>query len=256
MVRRLNSVLGSYSHRLPILGSLLIHAALLGWLMLVHPTSVRSVPDQPIEIVFEAASEPEPDPMPSVDATPDLLPEPGAPEPTAEPSAEPAPEPNKQSPTLAPPALPPSLVIPSPPRPKPVAVRPPRPASPAASAALVPNGQPVMTAPPVAAPPATPPVATAADPGWRIALGGWLAAHKRYPERARQRGDEGTVGVRFTVNAAGRVLDVAVTSSSGSALLDDAARAMLSGQQVPPFPPSMSLAQLIVPVSIRFRLEQ
>ena len=87
-------------------------------------------------------------------------------------------------------------------------------------------------------------------------MGNWLAAHKRYPERARQRGDEGTVGIRFTVDAAGRVLDVAVTRSSGSTLLDDAAREMLTGQRVPPFPPSMTLAQTAVPVSIRFELEQ
>jgi protein TonB len=87
-------------------------------------------------------------------------------------------------------------------------------------------------------------------------LSSWLAAHKHYPERARQRGDEGTVGIRFTVDAAGRVLDVAVIHSSGSTLLDDAAREMLTGQRVPPFPASMTLAQMVVPVSIRFQLEQ
>ncbi len=87
-------------------------------------------------------------------------------------------------------------------------------------------------------------------------MGSWLAAHKHYPERARQRGDEGTVGIRFTVDAGGRVLDVAVTRSSGSSLLDDAARDMLAGQRVPPFPASMTLAQIALPVSIRFQLEQ
>ncbi len=87
-------------------------------------------------------------------------------------------------------------------------------------------------------------------------MGSWLAAHKRYPERARLRGDEGTVGIRFTVDAAGRVLEVAVVHSSGSTLLDDAAREMLAGQRVPPFPPSMTLAQTVVPVNIRFQLEQ
>ncbi len=87
-------------------------------------------------------------------------------------------------------------------------------------------------------------------------MGHWLAARKSYPERARLRGDEGTVGVRFTVDAAGRVLEVAVVHSSGSTLLDDAAREMLAGQRVPPFPPSMTIAQMVVPVNIRFQLEQ
>ena len=87
-------------------------------------------------------------------------------------------------------------------------------------------------------------------------MGAWLAAHKRYPERARQRGDEGIVGIRFTVDAGGHVLDVAVVRSSGSVLLDDAARDMLAGQRVPPFPPSMAFAQTTLPVSIRFQLEQ
>ena len=71
-----------------------------------------------------------------------------------------------------------------------------------------------------------------------------------------QRGDEGTVGIRFTVNATGRVMEVAVTRSSGSILLDDAARDMLAGQHVPPFPPGMTQAQLTLPWDIRFQLEQ
>lgn len=87
-------------------------------------------------------------------------------------------------------------------------------------------------------------------------MSGWLAARKRYPEQARQRGDEGTVGVRFTVDPTGRVLDVAITRSSGSTLLDNAARDMLAGQRVPPFPSGMILAMTTVPVNIRFQLEQ
>ena len=94
------------------------------------------------------------------------------------------------------------------------------------------------------------------EPGWRAALGSWLASHKRYPEQARQRGDEGTVGVRFTVDATGRVTDVAITRSSGSSLLDDAVRDMLAGQRVPPFPAGMTQAQMTVPANIRFQLER
>lgn len=52
------------------------------------------------------------------------------------------------------------------------------------------------------------------------------------------------------------MLDVAVVRSSGSILLDDAARDMLAGQRVPPFPAGMTLAQTTLPVDIRFQLEQ
>lgn len=107
-----------------------------------------------------------------------------------------------------------------------------------------------------AARPTPPPVAAANDPGWRAALGSWLAAHKRYPEQARQLGDEGTVSVRFTVDPTGRVLDVTITRSSGSTLLDNAVRDMLAGQRVPPFPPGATVAQTTVPANIRFQLEQ
>lgn len=94
------------------------------------------------------------------------------------------------------------------------------------------------------------------NPGWQAALDSWLAARKRYPERARQRGDEGTVGVRFTVDPTGRVLDVAIPRSSGSILLDNAARDMLAGQRVPPFPSGVTLALTTVRVNIQFQLEE
>ncbi len=87
-------------------------------------------------------------------------------------------------------------------------------------------------------------------------MNNWLAARKRYPLQARKRGDEGTVGIRFTVDPTGRVLDVAISRSSGSTLLDNAARDMLAGQRVPPFPSGMVLAMTTVPVNIRFQLEQ
>lgn len=245
----------------PIVASLAAHMAVLAWLMLQRPYLAPSAEtlDQPIEVLFEAAdAAPAPPSAPvatPAEPTADLpvatapapVPEPPAPAPTPEP-LEPL------APVMLAPALPAVPVRPAAP-PKP---NPPRPSRPAvATAAPAPQSTPASRdMPPVAA--AAPPSASAAatDPGWRAALGSWLAAHKRYPEQARRRGDEGTVGVRFTVDAAGRVLEVAVTRSSGSTLLDDAAREMLAGQRVPPFPPSMTLAQTTVPVNIRFQLEQ
>lgn len=247
--------------RVPIVASLAAHVAVLAWLMLQmsHLAPLAETLDQPIEVLFEVA-----DATPAPPSAPVATP----PEPTADLPVTAAPAPVSEPPAPAPtPELlePPASVIPAPTSPA-VPVRPaappkpnpPRPSRPAPAAAVPPvQSTPASryTPPPAAA---APPSASAAvtDPGWRAALGSWLAAHKRYPEQARRRGDEGTVGVRFTVDAAGRVLEVAVTRSSGSTLLDDAAREMLAGQRVPPFPPSMTLAQTTVPVNIRFQLEQ
>ncbi len=72
------------------------------------------------------------------------------------------------------------------------------------------------------------------SPGWDGLIAAWLALHKSYPEAARSRGEEGEVVVRFTVAPDGHVLGVEIVRSSGSALLDDAARALLAGARVPP----------------------
>ncbi len=275
MATRLSSISESNFRRLPILVSASVHATLLGWLMLQVPAPMVGVPDRSVEVVFRASDEPAPDPTPAAAALPDLLPEPAAPEQAIAPAPEPTPQPVEPAQALAPPA--PAIMAPNatssttptlaPPRPKPPTARTSRAAAPIAPLSSPPipsasNARAAQAPSPPAAPAAASPAAAApqtfatSDLGWRSALGAWLAAHKRYPERARQRGDEGTVGIRFTVDAGGRVLDVAVSSSSGSALLDDAARAMLAGQHVPPFPPSMILAQMVVPVSIRFKLDQ
>jgi periplasmic protein TonB len=121
--------------------------------------------------------------------------------------------------------------------------------SPAAAA-----GAPVQTTPgPAAASTAGAPPAQVAA-GWRQALGAWLAAHKTYPEEARRRGEEGRTAVRFTVDRSGRVLDVELSQSSGSAILDEAARAMLRGATLPPLPPTMTQERVTVTVTIRYAL--
>ena len=101
-----------------------------------------------------------------------------------------------------------------------------------------------------------PAVATAAGASWRSAVAAWLVAHRRYPEAARQGGEEGAVGVLFTVERDGRVASVAVARPSGSAALDKAVREMLEGQRVPPFPPEMAHSEAEVMVTIRYRLDR
>ena len=51
--------------------------------------------------------------------------------------------------------------------------------------------------------------------------------HKRYPDAARQRGEEGRAVLRFSVDRSGRVLDFDITSSSGYLDLDQSIEEMM-----------------------------
>jgi protein TonB len=101
---------------------------------------------------------------------------------------------------------------------------------PAATAEPATPPQPSSPAPPD---PGSQAPAAAPSAAWRHALAAWLLAHKTYPDSARQRGIQGTVGLRFTVDQTGRVVALAISRSSGSDLLDDAAEAMLRNATLP-----------------------
>jgi protein TonB len=98
--------------------------------------------------------------------------------------------------------------------------------------------------------------ATLIDGGWMQAVGAWLAAHKRYPDEARQRGEEGRLAVRFTMDRSGQVTAVQVVRGSGSEALDQAAVTMLRGATLPPLPGAMPQPTITVTVQIRFELRQ
>jgi periplasmic protein TonB len=78
-----------------------------------------------------------------------------------------------------------------------------------------------------------------------------IEAHRYYPESARSRGEQGAVGVSFTIGPSGRVGSAAVVRSSGFADLDSAAREIL-GSISPPPPPGGSFS---ASTTIRFRFE-
>ena len=92
--------------------------------------------------------------------------------------------------------------------------------------------------------------------GYRAMLSAWLESHKRYPESARKRGEEGHAVLRFQVDRSGRVLDYTVTSSSGYADLDQAVEEMMRGATLPPFPAGMPQPRMEVSVTIRFSLRR
>ncbi len=94
----------------------------------------------------------------------------------------------------------------------------------------------------------------ATDPAWAAALSGWLQTHRAYPEAARRRGQQGSVGMRFTITRDGRVQKAAIATGSGFDLLDEAALAMLQDARVPEFPATMAQASITVTVTIHFTL--
>ncbi len=96
---------------------------------------------------------------------------------------------------------------------------------------------------------------SAISSSWSAALSAWLDAHKFYPELAQQRGEQGTVLLRFTVTRDGQVLTVSVIQGSGSEILDRAAVKLLSGAHLPPFPHDMPGPEATVTVPIRYLLQ-
>ena len=104
----------------------------------------------------------------------------------------------------------------------------------------------------------TPPPArsTAVSPRWQSSLSAWLQQHKIYPEAAPAQGQEGSVGVRFTVARNGSVEDALVLRSSSFQTLDDAALSLLRGVRVPAFPDTMDQATVTVTVSIKYNIDR
>ena len=78
-----------------------------------------------------------------------------------------------------------------------------------------------------------------------------IQAHKFYPDAARAKGEQGAVGVSFTIGPSGRVGSAAVVRSSGFAELDGAAREILHSISPPP-PPGGSFS---ASTTIRFHFE-
>jgi protein TonB len=114
---------------------------------------------------------------------------------------------------------------------------------------------PAETAAPVSAAPRPPPPA-AISSGWRAALAAWMQRHKRYPEAARWRGEEGRVLIRFTAEPDGMVRDVALVQGSGSVSLDESTVLLLRGARIPPFPAEMTGSAVTVTMPVSYELER
>jgi protein TonB len=132
---------------------------------------------------------------------------------------------------------------------------------------------PTVQQPPMPMPPRPAPMQTAAMPvpqpqrpsapagpvvsaGYRAALSAWLEGHKRYPDSARSRGEEGRAVLHFRVERSGRVLNYAVVQGTGYPDLDAAISEMMRGASLPPFPADMTATDVEVTVTVRFAISR
>jgi protein TonB len=252
--------------KFPLTLSVAGHAACLALLiLLLHETPPVPEPLAAggIEVVFAPLPKPE-EPQPPTQAeipppqveTPPPAPEEPMPPPLDEPVA--AIEPPPPAPET------PVPVVQPPPPPKPVAKPPPKPvrhhleqAAPNPTPAPSQPTQAAVAAPQTAYAPTPVPApvpSTEVSPGYRALLSAWLESHKRYPDSARQRGEEGRAVLRFAVDRTGRVLDFAVAQGSGYPDLDSSIEEMMRSAVLPPFPASMTQSRVDVSVTIRFSL--
>jgi protein TonB len=243
------------------------HAACLALLILLLPARMPPAPEPlatgGIEVAFEP-SLPKPEEPPVQMETP--------PPPAEPPPPEPEPPPPPEEPVAATEPPPPLIEAPAPvvePPPPPVPYKPalkppPKPAQrhiekpqPNLAAAPTQPSPPAAAAPQTAyAPTPAPAPAPSAEisPGYRALLSAWLESHKRYPDTARQRGEEGRAVLRFAIDRSGRVLDFAVAQSTGHSDLDASIEEMMRGAVLPPFPAGMTQPRIDVAVTIRFSL--
>jgi periplasmic protein TonB len=230
-----------------------IHVALIVLLFLL-PETISAPAKVDLSNAIAVVFAPPPPPAPPAPPPP---PEPPPPQVVEQPPPPPEPPP----PVVEPP--PPAPVAetppPPPPKPEPKPIPKPRPRPQPVQQAQQPAPELPLPLPSqaqqMASVPSPPPAATI-SPDYRTVLSGWLESHKRYPEDARQRGEEGRAVLRFRVDRYGRVLDYSVVSSTGYADLDASVQNMLRGATLPPFPPSMREPEIEVSVTIRFGLSR
>lgn len=253
--------------KFPLVLSVAGHAVCVALLILLLPTRMPPVPEPlatgGIEVVFAPLPKPE-EPPPQAETPPppvETLP----PEPTPTPPPPDEPVAAIEPPPPAPEAPAPVVEPPPPPTPrKPIVRPPPKPvhhnpekASPSPPAAPSQPTPAAVAAPQTAYAPAPVPApvpSTEVSPGYRALLSAWLESHKRYPDSARQRGEEGRAVLRFAVDRSGRVVDFAVAQSTGYPDLDASIEEMMHGALLPPFPASMTQPRIEVSVTIRFSL--
>lgn len=167
---------------------------------------------------------------------------------------------------------PPPRQPPPEPKPEPVKPKPPEPKVEPQKVVVPELEQPVEeaesppeeVAPPEPAPPASPPAASPkpgaqaskVDYGYYQLILDRLDRLKRYPARARRRGDQGTVILAFTLNRDGSLKHYEIRQSSGSKALDlEVKKLIRRAAPFPAIPGNISRDQLELSVPISFTLQ-
>jgi protein TonB len=241
------------SFRPPLVASIVGHAGVLALLALfaaqLPPVPLPQPRKNAIEVMLASPQPAAETPPPAPEPQPVAETQPPPPEPPPPPAAIPKPEPPPPPPK---PIVRKQVVKPPPSRPQPVREIPPQPVQPPAPRVV--QAPPVQTAAIAPVPAPMPRPAPVVSGNYRAALSAWLESHKRYPDSARQRGEEGRAVLRFRVDRSGRVLTYALASSTGYADLDAAIDAMMRGATLPPFPADMTSSDVEVSVTVRFSL--
>jgi len=263
--------------RLPLAVSIASHAVILT-LLIVFPVDIRPSPEASvpggIEVVFSqppqqthSAPTPEESTQPAPVSTTSLPPETGHTVEAAAPSPAPISEipvlPSDQPATLSapPPPAPHKRVVREPPKQemrRPGKPREPLP-EPASAPAKFAETRPVGIAGPQNSDAEAASIASSAVKTPNVAVSyqamvsAWLESHKRYPESARERGEEGSAALRFRIDRSGRVVDYSYRST-GYADLDAGLDEMLRGAQLPPFPPGITASRIEVTLTMGFKL--
>ncbi|MCW1873998.1 energy transducer TonB [Erwinia sp. INIA-01] len=92
-------------------------------------------------------------------------------------------------------------------------------------------------------------VSTPQEASWAGRVMAHLEKRKRYPEAAQERGDTGTVLVRFTIDDDGNVLSASLARSSGVAELDREVLSLVKRASPVPAPPPGAQKTLTAPVA-------
>jgi protein TonB len=91
------------------------------------------------------------------------------------------------------------------------------------------------------------------ESNYRGLVAAHLAHHKRFPEDARIRREQGSAVVTFALDGSGKVTAVDLTRSSGKARIDEAAQAMIRRASPFPSPPAKQPVIFTVPVTFQIR---
>ena len=226
---------------------LLVHAAIVFWLLYIHDPRPAGAP--PSAIMIELAPV---DAAPPSETPPEATPGPQMREAQPEEVQQPPPIP------VLPAAPKPNAVVMPPqkpqPKPKKIVKEVPKPLVKPAREPPAPR----TSAPPraaAAASTAAAPVANtaAAAAAWRSSWAAALSFAKHYPEAARARGEQGTVRLALVIDRGGHVVSARLIGSSGSATLDQAALDMARHASGQPLPAEMG-ASVTLTVPIRYAI--